>query len=69
MLAGELYRADDPELVADAARAAACAARYNAASASAEDRHALLAELARIGRRQCRRARAIPLRLWGQHPA
>jgi maltose O-acetyltransferase len=29
MLAGELYRASDPELVADAARAAAWMARYN----------------------------------------
>lgn len=45
MLAGELYRADDPELVADAARAAAWTARYNAAAtARAEDLHALLAE-------------------------
>ncbi|WP_276039664.1 sugar O-acetyltransferase [Sphingomonas sp. GM_Shp_1] len=45
MLAGELYRADDPELSADAVRAAAWMARYNgAAGASAEDRHAMLAE-------------------------
>ena len=45
MLAGELYRADDPELVADAARATAWMARYNgAATADAAARHALLAE-------------------------
>jgi maltose O-acetyltransferase len=45
MLAGEFYRADDPELVADAARATAWMARYNAATtAGAADRHALLVE-------------------------
>ncbi|RZF63635.1 sugar O-acetyltransferase [Sphingomonas populi] len=45
MLAGELYIADDPELVADAARAAAWMDRYNAASAaSAADRYAMLVE-------------------------
>jgi maltose O-acetyltransferase len=45
MLAGELYTADDPELVADAARAAAWLDRYNRAStATAAERRALLAE-------------------------
>lgn len=45
MLAGALYRADDPELVADAARATAWMARYNGATtADAAARHALLAE-------------------------
>ncbi|KQN31401.1 maltose acetyltransferase [Sphingomonas sp. Leaf34] len=45
MLAGELYIADDPELVEDAARAAAWCDRYNRAStATAADRHALLLE-------------------------
>lgn len=45
MLAGELYRADDPELVADAARCAAWLDRYNQACAAAsETRHALLVE-------------------------
>jgi maltose O-acetyltransferase len=45
MLAGELYTADDPELVADADRAATWMARYNAAStASHEERHPLLVE-------------------------
>jgi len=46
MLAGELYTADDPELVADAARAAAWLDRYNRAStATAAERRALLAEM------------------------
>lgn len=51
MLAGELYIADDPELAADAARAAAWMARYNAAlAADASVRHALLAEgLGQVG--------------------
>jgi len=45
MLAGQLYVADDPELVADAARAAAWLDRYNRAStATAAERHALLVE-------------------------
>ena len=45
MLAGELYIADDPELVADAARAAAWCDRYNrAVTATAQERHALLVE-------------------------
>lgn len=45
MLAGEPYRADDPELVADQARAADWMIRYNAAlAASAAERSALLAE-------------------------
>lgn len=45
MLAGELYRADDPELVADAARCAAWLERYIlAGAADAEQRHALLLE-------------------------
>jgi len=52
MLAGELYTADDPELVADAARAAQWMARYNATTAaSPAGRHALLAEgLGMVGR-------------------
>ncbi len=52
MLAGELYVADDPELVADAGRAAAWLDRYNRAStATAEARHALLVEgLGHVGR-------------------
>ncbi|MGN8000960.1 sugar O-acetyltransferase [Sphingomonas sp. 22176] len=45
MLAGKLYRADDPELVADAARATAWMARYNGATtADAAARYALLKE-------------------------
>lgn len=45
MLAGELYTADDPELVADAARAAEWLDRYNSAStATVAERHALLVE-------------------------
>ncbi len=45
MLAGKLYRADDPELVADVARATAWMARYNGATtAEAAARHALLTE-------------------------
>ena len=45
MLAGELYIPDDPELVEDAARAAAWCDRYNrAATATAQERHALLVE-------------------------
>ena len=46
MLAGELYRASCPELVADAARAAAWMDRYNARlAAPAGDRHRMLSEL------------------------
>ncbi|HET7410908.1 MAG TPA: sugar O-acetyltransferase [Paracoccaceae bacterium] len=45
MLAGEPYRADAPELVADRQRAAAWMARYNGAVAGPEDRLALLREL------------------------
>jgi maltose O-acetyltransferase len=46
MLAGELYRASCPELVADAARAAAWMDRYNARlAAPARDRHRMLSEL------------------------
>lgn len=45
MLAGELYTADDPELVADADRATVWVARYNATfSESAADRRAILIE-------------------------
>ncbi|MEG8043619.1 sugar O-acetyltransferase [Sphingomonas sp. LR59] len=45
MLAGQLYVADDPELVADAARAAEWLDRYNRAStATAAERHPLLVE-------------------------
>ncbi len=44
MLAGELYTADDPELAADAARAAAWMARYNAVDTGPDARRALLAE-------------------------
>ncbi|WP_322964047.1 sugar O-acetyltransferase [Sphingomonas fuzhouensis] len=51
MLAGELYTADDSELAADAARAAAWMERYNASLAwDAADRHALLVEgLGQVG--------------------
>ena len=51
MLAGELYIADDPELAADAARAAAWMVRYNGSlGQDAADRHALLTEgLGRVG--------------------
>ncbi|WP_294255704.1 sugar O-acetyltransferase [uncultured Sphingomonas sp.] len=51
MLAGALYTADDPEIAADAARAAAWMARYNASLAwDAADRHALLVEgLGQVG--------------------
>jgi maltose O-acetyltransferase len=46
MLAGELYNAGCPELVADHARACGWMARYNASlAASREERHTLLAEL------------------------
>lgn len=46
MLAGALYCADDPELAADAARAAAWMARYNASLAADPDaRTAMLREL------------------------
>lgn len=46
MLAGELYVADDPELRADSARAAAWMDRLNASSAAAaEQGHAMLREL------------------------
>lgn len=45
MIAGDLYRADDPELVADAARICQWMTRYNAALAlSPAERHGLLAE-------------------------
>lgn len=45
MLRGALYTADDAELAADYAHAAAWMARYNAASAAPEpDRHALLVQ-------------------------
>ena len=45
MLSGELYRADDPELVADAAKAFSWMARYNAAFvASPAERLAMLRE-------------------------
>lgn len=51
MLAGELYRAGDPELQAEQASAKAWMVRYNAAlAASAEERRALLRErLAEVG--------------------
>lgn len=51
MLAGELYLADDPELAADAARAAAWMARYNAAVAAppGETRALLVAGLGAVG--------------------
>lgn len=46
MLAGELYRADSPELVADNARATEWLSRYNAPVVrSAAERFALLSEL------------------------
>lgn len=46
MLAGEPYRAGDPELVAGRARAARWMARYNAAPAAPpEERRSMLAEL------------------------
>ena len=46
MLAGELYRANDPELEADRSAASAWMVRYNAAlGASDEERRALLREL------------------------
>ncbi len=45
MLAGELYIADSPELVADSARNAVWLARYNAAlSVSAEERRGMLVD-------------------------
>ena len=45
MLAGELYRADSPEIQADQAAAMAWLARYNAAIGHGNDvRHALLCE-------------------------
>jgi maltose O-acetyltransferase len=45
MLAGDLYRADGPELQADIAKASAWMAKYNSSLAlSAEERHQLLAE-------------------------
>jgi maltose O-acetyltransferase len=51
MLAGELYTADDPEIAADAARAAAWMVRYNASLGDdTADRHALLVEgLGQVG--------------------
>lgn len=46
MLAGELYSAQDPEIVADNARAQGWMARYNAsAAADDEERHAMLRDL------------------------
>ena len=46
MLAGELYRASDPELQADAARAQDWMARFNAAlTSTAAERHAMMAGL------------------------
>ena len=46
MLAGELYLADDPELIADAERAALLMERFNASSvADLAQRHRLLTEL------------------------
>lgn len=52
MLAGELYTANDPELAADAARAAAWMARYNGMiDAAPEDRARLLHEgMGSVGR-------------------
>ena len=51
MLAGELYRPGDPEILADQAAAKAWMVRYNAAlAASPDERRALLAErLASVG--------------------
>ncbi|WP_313540590.1 sugar O-acetyltransferase [Sphingomonas sp.] len=51
MLAGELYIADDPEIAADSARAAAWMVRYNASLADdPAHRHALLVEgLGQVG--------------------
>ena len=46
MLAGHLYLADDPELVADHRRACAWMDRYNAAGAASPfERHALMAKI------------------------
>jgi maltose O-acetyltransferase len=46
MVAGELYRADDPELMRERMRARALSARYNATSQDAQDeRRSLLGEL------------------------
>lgn len=45
MLAGDLYVADDPELAAEAARAAAWMVRYNAALADPDAREMLLREM------------------------
>jgi maltose O-acetyltransferase len=46
MLAGELYRADSPELQADSAAAGAWLSRYNASLAlTSAERHGMLAEL------------------------
>ena len=50
MLAGELYHADAPELIADRAATAAWLARYNAASPGTAESWAILKErLAEIG--------------------
>ncbi len=51
MLAGELYRASDPELLADAAAASAWMVRYNASLAAppAEQRALLAERLAQVG--------------------
>jgi maltose O-acetyltransferase len=45
MLAGDLYLADDPELAAEAQRAAELMKRYNDSSPDAGARHQILAEL------------------------
>ncbi len=52
MLAGELYRADDPELLEDSRRASELLERYNATSIRAQaERQALMAELfAKVGK-------------------
>jgi hypothetical protein len=50
MLAGELYMAGGSELAADAARARAWMARYNAPTAPRDERHAMLSVLfAQVG--------------------
>jgi len=51
MLAGELYRADSPELIADNRRIGAWMARFNATTATPEQRLPLLREaFAHVGR-------------------
>ena len=50
MLAGELYRPNDPEILADLAAAQAWLARYNAAlGRSTDEQHALLRERCVVG--------------------